>query len=157
LQDAFEIVRSDPDAAAARWCVSEYYRELQQLFEGGFDPAAAAYAGPGASAAAVTYLALVRHGVEPVGCGSLIWNADDRRVGEIKRMWIAPPARGLGLARRLVEHLESVARENGLIALRLDTNKSLVEARSLYLRAGYQSIPRYNDNPYAHHWFGKDL
>lgn len=39
----------------------------------------------------------------------------------------------------------------------LDTNESLVEAIAMYERAGYQQIERYSDNPYAHHWFAKDL
>lgn len=39
----------------------------------------------------------------------------------------------------------------------LDTNETLVEAIAMYERAGYTPIERYNDNPYAHHWFTKHL
>jgi hypothetical protein len=39
----------------------------------------------------------------------------------------------------------------------LDTNGSLGEAIALYRRSGYRDIERYNDNPYAEHWFAKDL
>ena len=78
-------------------------------------------------------------------------------VGEIKRMWVAPSARGLGVAQRLLDALEAQARAAGLHTLRLDTNRHLVEAQRLYARNGYAEIARYNDNPYAHHWFTKHL
>jgi hypothetical protein len=39
----------------------------------------------------------------------------------------------------------------------LDTNETLTEAISMYERAGYRPIERYNDNPDAQHWFAKDL
>ena len=63
----------------------------------------------------------------------------------------------MGLAKRILAHLEDAARGVGLNAVRLDTNKALPEARALYRNAGYQDIARYSDNPYAHHWFGKTL
>ena len=78
-------------------------------------------------------------------------------MGEIKRMWIAPQARGQGVARRMLQALEDAARAAGLTSVRLDTNKALGNAQRLYLAAGYSPIARYSDNPYAHHWFGKTL
>ena len=77
------------------------------------------------------------------------------RVAEIKRMWIAPSARGIGIGRRLLQELEQVARRLKLRVIRLDTNESLREALRLYRSSGYREIDRYNDNPYAHHWFEK--
>lgn len=47
--------------------------------------------------------------------------------------------------------------DRGLTTLRLDTNRSLTEARALYARNGYREILRYNDNPYADHWFEKRM
>ena len=41
--------------------------------------------------------------------------------------------------------------------VRLDTNRSLTEAQALYRSAGYVEVPRFNDEPYAHHWFEKRL
>jgi ribosomal protein S18 acetylase RimI-like enzyme len=70
-------------------------------------------------------------------------------------MWIAPSARGLGIGRRLLQELEQLARRNGCRIIRLDTNESLREALQLYRSSGYREIERYNDNPYAHHWFEK--
>jgi GNAT superfamily N-acetyltransferase len=72
-------------------------------------------------------------------------------------MWIHPDWRGLGLGARLLSRLEAVAGELGRSRVVLDTNESLSEAISMYQRSGYQSIERYNGNPYAHHWFAKDL
>ncbi|TAM49525.1 MAG: GNAT family N-acetyltransferase [Paraburkholderia sp.] len=72
-------------------------------------------------------------------------------------MWVSPSARGLGVAQRLLEALEARAKEAGVGRLRLDTNRTLTEARSLYLRNGYKEIAAYNDNPYADFWFEKRL
>lgn len=90
-----------------------------------------------------------------MGCGAL--RAMEPGIGEIKRMWISPRARGLGIGRRLLAELERVAKQRKLRAVRLDTNESLTEALRLYRSAGYREIPRFNDNPYAHHWFEKTL
>ena len=92
---------------------------------------------------------------EPVACGAL--RTLGAGVGEIKRMWVAPSARGLGIARRLLRELERVAKQHRLRAIRLDTNDSLTEAQQLYRSSGYREIERFNDNPYADHWFEKTL
>ncbi len=81
----------------------------------------------------------------------------DEATGEIKRVWTAPSARGLGVARRMLRTLEAAAREKGMKALRLDTNRALTEAHALYRSEGYREVARFNDNPYAHHWFEKRL
>ena len=65
--------------------------------------------------------------------------------------------RGMGIGRRLPTELEQAAKATGATAVRLDTNRTLTEAMALYRSAGYQGIPRYNDNPHAHHWFEKHL
>jgi ribosomal protein S18 acetylase RimI-like enzyme len=78
-------------------------------------------------------------------------------MGEIKRMWVAPEARGLGVARRLLGALEERARKLGRTRVRLDTNRALTQAQSMYRKAGYRGIERFNDNPYADFWFEKDL
>jgi ribosomal protein S18 acetylase RimI-like enzyme len=53
--------------------------------------------------------------------------------------------------------VERLARERGIRFLRLDTRADLVEARHLYERIGYREIPRFNESPYADHWFAKRL
>jgi ribosomal protein S18 acetylase RimI-like enzyme len=72
-------------------------------------------------------------------------------------MWIAPSARGLGLGRRLLAELEEHARRRGARAVRLETNRALVEAIALYRSAGYVETEPFNDEPYADHWFEKEL
>lgn len=90
-----------------------------------------------------------------IGCGGVL-RLDDE-TAEIKRMWIDPDWRGLGLAGRLLAHLETTALEMHKARVVLDTNESLSEAIAMYGRFGYTPIERYNDNPYAHHWFEKHL
>ena len=94
-------------------------------------------------------------GDDAVGCGGLKTLAPG--LGEVKRMYVAPEARGRGLGRRLLAALEDAARDLGLRALRLDTNERMPEARRLYETSGYRAIPPYNDNPYAAFWFEKRL
>ena len=72
-------------------------------------------------------------------------------------MWVAPAARGLGLGRRLLAELEAQAAARGVRTLRLETNRTLVEAIGLYRAAGYREVAAFNDEPYAHHWFEKTL
>jgi len=91
----------------------------------------------------------------PVGCGALKFH--HRAPAELKRMWVVPDARGLGLGRRLLLELERLARRNGAGAVRLETNRTLKEAVALYRSAGYREVKAFNDEPYAHHWFAKRL
>ena len=72
-------------------------------------------------------------------------------------MWIAESARGMGLGRRLLHHLERLARENGSTEVHLETNDVLSEALALYRATGYVEVPPFNDEPYADRWFAKQL
>lgn len=154
LRAASVTISAEPeDSPDAESCVAAYYRELAARFEGGFDPGSGGYAGKQTQAAG-TFL-IARLDGRPVGCGAL--KVIDTATAEIKRMWVAPEARGLGLARRMLRSLEDEARRHGLSSVVLDTNRSLIEAQSLYRKAGYSEIPPYNDNSYADFWFAKDL
>jgi ribosomal protein S18 acetylase RimI-like enzyme len=92
---------------------------------------------------------------DAVGCGALKFHAGE--PAEVKRMWVAESARGLGLGRRLLAELERHAAANGVRTLRLETNKSLTAAISLYRSAGFIEVDAFNDEPDAHHWFEKQL
>jgi ribosomal protein S18 acetylase RimI-like enzyme len=70
---------------------------------------------------------------------------------------VAKSARGLGIGRRLLGELEAHAADHGAHALRLETNRALTEAISLYRSAGYVEVAPFNDEAYAHHWFEKRL
>ncbi|WP_234867458.1 GNAT family N-acetyltransferase [Alitabrizicola rongguiensis] len=77
-------------------------------------------------------------------------------TGEVKRLWVAPGARGMGLARRMMEAIEAEARALDLARLRLDTNENLPEAIALYRKTGWTEVAPFTDFP-ATHWFAKDI
>jgi DNA-binding MarR family transcriptional regulator/GNAT superfamily N-acetyltransferase len=143
------------DSADARLCLDAYFRELAARFETGFDVAADDSARVKDMTPPSGLFVIARLDGDAVGCGGL--KRVDRTTGEIKRVWTAPPARGLGVARRMLRTLEAAAREKGLKTLRLDTNRALTEAHALYRSEGYREIARFGDNPYADHWFEKRL
>jgi DNA-binding MarR family transcriptional regulator/GNAT superfamily N-acetyltransferase len=145
----------DPRAPDARWAMTEYFAELDARFPTGFDADAALAADPESLSPPQGLMLVVHSDLDPIGCAGL--TRVDQHTAEIKRMWIHPDWRGLGLARRLIDALEQTARRQRRRRVVLDTNATLVEAIALYERLGYRSIERYNDNPYAQRWFGKDL
>lgn len=149
------IALEPPENAEARWCLAQYFAELAERFDAGFDPANGNMLTEAEMTPPVGWLLVARLDGEPVGCGVL--KRLDEATGEIKRVWTAPSVRGLGVASRLMDRLEALAIEQGFKTVKLDTNKALIEARQLYLKRGYGEIARYNDNPYAHHWFEKSL
>jgi putative acetyltransferase len=88
-------------------------------------------------------LLLARRGAEPVGCGAV------RKIGattaELKRMYVAPAARGLGLGRRLLEALEVEARALGVTLLVLETGARQHEAMRLYETAGFARVAPFGE------------
>ena len=154
LAGAVELAVADPASAPARFCVARYFEELGSRFEAGFDPALSISADVEELRPPQGYFVLAALHGEPVGCGALKCHP---RFGEIKRMWVAPGARGLGVGRRILDRLEELARRRSLPLLRLETNRTLVEAQSLYRTSGYREVAPFNREPYAHHWFEKRL
>lgn len=143
----------DPDSAEAAACLRAYYTELSGRFGLPFTPGTDP--DPGALRPPRGAFLLSEHGEDRLGCVSL--RGDGLGRAEIKCLWVSPDHRGVGLGRRLMAAAETEARRLGLTRLRLDTSRHLPEALTLYRRAGWQEIPRYNDNPFAHHWFEKQL
>jgi DNA-binding MarR family transcriptional regulator len=152
---AVVVARETADSADAVACLDHYFAELARRFEAGFDPGKGAAADLEAMNPPHGWFFLARLDGRPVGCGGLA--PLGANAGEIKRVWTAPDARGLGVARRIIAALEATAREAGMTVLRLDTNRALKEAHALYRKLGFVEIARYNDNPYADHWFEKRL
>jgi DNA-binding MarR family transcriptional regulator/ribosomal protein S18 acetylase RimI-like enzyme len=152
---AVEITVCDPRHPDARRAVRAYVAELSGRFENGFDPdLGISAADHEVSPPAGLFLLAALH-ADPVGCGVLKFHP--RAQAHIKRMWIDKSVRGLGLGRRLLAELEAQAAAHGVRTLRLETNRSLTEAISLYRAAGYREVAAFNDEPYAHHWFEKAL
>jgi DNA-binding MarR family transcriptional regulator len=150
-----EIKAVDPSHPDARRCIEAYFAELDRRSPSPFDPTAGVTAEPHElrPPAGLMLLAYLRD--EPVGCGALKHHADS--PSDIKRMWVAQSVRGLGVGRRLLAELEARARDHGARSVRLDTNRNLTEALAMYRGAGYVEVPRFNDEPFAHHWFRKEL
>ncbi len=152
---AVQIGVCDPRQPDARRAVQAYVAELTQRFEEGFDPAFGVSATDDeVSPPAGLFLLATLHS-EPVGCGVLKFHQD--APAHIKRMWVAPDVRGLGLGRRLLGELEAQAAAHGVRTLQLETNRALNEAISLYRTAGYREVTAFNDEPYADHWFEKTI
>jgi GNAT superfamily N-acetyltransferase len=92
---------------------------------------------------------------KPVAGGGLKRVEDG--VAELKRMYVAPAARGRGLGRQLLEALEDAARELGYARVRLDFGARQPAAQAMYERSGYHAIDDYNGNPQAAFWREKVL
>jgi DNA-binding MarR family transcriptional regulator/GNAT superfamily N-acetyltransferase len=146
----------DPRDAAARYCLRSYFEELCHRFDTGFDPAQSISASDEEMTLPNGLLLVANLQGSAVGCGALKLHIDTC-IAEVKRMWVASDMRGLGLGRRLLDRLTAEAASRGMVILRLETNRSLSEARHLYETAGFVEVEPFNDEPYAHHWFQKDL
>jgi DNA-binding MarR family transcriptional regulator/GNAT superfamily N-acetyltransferase len=145
----------DPEHPDAKRCLRAYVAELHRRSPAPFDPHTGSTAEPHevrppAGAFLVAYL-----NGEAIGCGAV-----KHRPGgpsDIKRMWVAESARGLGIGRRLLRELEQLIRDSGARVAQLETNAALVEAVTMYRSTGYAEVPAFNDEPYADHWFAKSL
>lgn len=149
------IEAESPSTADARWCIDQYFQELNRRFDQGFDPALSIPADAHELVPPRGALLIARLRGSPVGCGAVKFHG--RAPAELKRMWVSPDVRGLGVGRRLLVALERAAREAGARVVRLETNRTLKEAIHLYRTSGYREVGRFNDEPYAHHWFEKRL
>lgn len=80
---------------------------------------------------------------EVAGCAGLRALQDD--AGEMKRLYVRPAFRQVGVGRALVDAIVDAAREAGFHTLRLDTLPSMTSAQALYRRLGFVETPPYND------------
>ncbi|TYL78576.1 helix-turn-helix domain-containing GNAT family N-acetyltransferase [Bradyrhizobium cytisi] len=154
-RDRIALAEMDPRSDEARYCLGEYYAELGRRFKQGFDvslsrdPDAKDMRRPRGS------FIVAMSDTLPIGCVGL--KGTDHGYAEIKRLWVAPSARGLGLGKRLMDAAEDAARRLAIALLRLDTNSALPEAGRLYRTTGWREIPRFNDDPYPDLFFEKRL
>jgi DNA-binding MarR family transcriptional regulator/GNAT superfamily N-acetyltransferase len=152
---SLEIRPVDPESPDARYCLAEYVAELNRRSTRGFDPAVGATAHPHeVRPPAGQFFVMYLHD-EPIGCGAVKHHPD--APAEIKRMWVAPRTRGLGLGRRLLETLEACARTGGAELAHIETSAVLSEAIALYTSSGWREVAPFNDEPFADHWFEKAL
>src|SRR4051812_16663618 len=146
------IAPEDPSSADAKWCLAHYFAELNERFESGFDPERAPVDNEELVPPSGAFV-VARFDGHPAGCGAL--RTLGPGTGEITKVWVDRAHRGLGIGPRIIDALEQQAAGLGHRTVRLDTNRSLDEAKAMYCRGGYVEIARYNDNPYADHWFEK--
>jgi GNAT superfamily N-acetyltransferase len=151
---AITLVLERSDTGASVELQRAYFADIESRYPGwspdlipSADPAEVA---PPLGAWVVAYL---DH--EPVGCGG-VKRLDDSSA-ELKRIYLAPEARGHGLGRRLLAELERYAQSLGYAQLRLDTGDRQPEALGLFLSAGYEYIADYNGNMWATYWMEKPL
>lgn len=148
------IRAADPRGLDALFCLGEYYRELARRFDHGFDVALSRDPDAADMRAPRGAFLIAFSAGRPVGCVGLK-GADG--YAEIKRLWVAPEARGLKIATRLMARAEDYARDLAITCLRLDTNSALNEAAALYRANGWTQIARFNDDPYPDLFFEKRL
>jgi DNA-binding MarR family transcriptional regulator/GNAT superfamily N-acetyltransferase len=145
----------DPASPDATWCLNSYFAELDHRFAVGYDPTLGISADPTELVEPAGLLLVARLRGEPIGCCALKFH--DADPAEIKRMWVSPRARGLGVGRRLLTEAEQHAANRAVTIVHLETNRTLTEAIALYRSAGYEEVAAFNDEPYADHWFEKHL
>ncbi len=150
-----DIRQVDAAAEDAQRCIAAYVAELNRRSERGYDPANGVSAEPHElNPPAGLFLVAYRRG-DAVGCGGVKHHPG--APSEIKRMWVAENARGLGIARRLLAALEGDARRSGASIATIETSGTLFEAIALYRSVGYVEVAPFNDEPFADHWFAKTL
>lgn len=131
------------DFGAAYSIVSEYYEAARVEARDTKEEFRAIYFGERSG----VWLALIDDKV--VGCVALReWNQAEQ-IGEIKRMYVQPPYRKLGIAKALLDALESFATQVGYKWLYLDSAPGMDAAIRFYQKNDYDPCPRYNDNPQA--------
>jgi GNAT superfamily N-acetyltransferase len=139
LPDGFALLErgvGHPDAALL---LHSFYQE--QVGRYGFaEPATldpAAFAAPNG-----TFLVAYRQG-GPVGCGGCRWYERETGTVEIKKTFLLPEARGLGVGRALLERLEDQAARWGARRAVLETGVRNTAALAFFVENGYQSIDAY--------------
>ena len=144
---------------AAREIFQAYADQLNvDLCFQGFDAELAALPGEYAAPKGALLLALVDGKVG--GCCALraLDTVDYPNAAEMKRLYVLPEFRGLGLGRQLVEAILDAARMAGYHCVLLDTLDDMEAARALYSGLGFEDIPPYYHNPIAGaHYLKADL
>ncbi|HMC71566.1 MAG TPA: GNAT family N-acetyltransferase [Mycobacteriales bacterium] len=151
------IEPADASSEESQRLLASYFAELARTFPAGFDPNAGTTNDDPVEISPPRGVFLVVRDDDgtAVGCGGL--KLLDGDTAEIKRMWLDPATRGRGLGALLLDALEDQARKLGATEGVLDTNATLEAALTLYRLHGWREVPAYNDNPYATHWFAKEL
>ncbi|ROS77050.1 GNAT family N-acetyltransferase [Cellulomonas sp. PhB143] len=159
-----EIRTVRPDDALARRVLREYTDEVASRWYGRpattaeVDAALAEDPSDELAAPGGTFLVALDAAGEPIGCAGLELAPDGAAgVGEVKRVFVTPAARGTGLGGHLLDAVESFAAGRGVRRVQLDTRHDLVESHRLYEGRGYVRVPAFNGGPYSERWYAKEL
>jgi len=129
------------DSLGVDLCFQNFETELRQL--------------PGEYASPRGTLLVAVVGDTFAGCCALrpLDSADYSNASEMKRLYVRPEFRGLGLGRMLVESILDAARQSGYGCVLLDTLDDMESARALYAELGFEEVPPfyYNPIPGAHY------
>ena len=137
------IADSDGDVIAVAALLEAYASSIGvDLSYQGFDEELATLPGQYAAPGGVLLLARRADG-EPLGCVGLRRLHGD--VAEMKRLYVAPSARGLGLGRALLHAVLAAAGDLGYVEVRLDTLPTMHAAIAMYRSAGFTSVAPYYD------------
>lgn len=146
------VRRATSEESDAAWAiVEEYYGAAGVVARDAKGDFARIYFGDGSG----VWLATIANTL--VGCVALRPLAIFANHAEVKRLYVKPEHRGLGIAKALYESLERYARERGYEWLYLDTTDEMLAAQQFYAALGYQLTTRYNDNPQATIFMRKEL
>lgn len=140
------ITPERPDTDDARALILELEAHLEPLYP---SESRHGYAVDKLIAQGVAFF-LIRYDGAPAGCGGV--QLFGTKYGELKRMYVRPQFRGIGLAKAMLTHLAEHARSRGIGLLRLETGIHQHAAIDLYERDGFRSIPPfgdYKDDPLA--------
>ncbi len=144
----WRVVRTPEDTDAIRTLFVEYQAQLGiDLCFQGFDDELRNL--PGAYAAPMGELLLACVDGTPAGCCAFrpLVNSDHLDACEMKRLFVRPAYRGLGLGRQLVERTMTLAQVAGYATMLLDTLSDMETARGLYQEAGFVEVAPYYHNP----------
>lgn len=133
------ITPERPDTADARALISELEAHLEPLYP---RESRHGYSVEKLVTEAVAFF-LIRQEGAPAGCGGI--RLFGTEYGEVKRMYVRPQFRGLGLARLMLDHLADYARDRGVGLLRLETGIHQHAAIGLYEREGFRRIPPFGE------------
>jgi putative acetyltransferase len=141
LSPVIILERVDPRLPEIAALVHELDRYMQGLYpaESNHLVDVATLAGPDVHFFAATVDGIVR------GCGAIMLRTEDGGYAEVKRIFVSPAARGLGLGRKIVAHLEATTRAQGLALMRLETGPYQPEALALFAACGFVNRGHFGD------------
>ena len=133
------IAQEDPRSLDVQRLLSAFVDEVKKRYDS--PPADVGLFDPELVAVPRSIFLVARDDGNAVGCGALV--PMDETVVEVKRMFVAPQKRGHGIAKRILDELERLAREFDYDAIRLETGVRQPESIALYGKGGFYRIPNF--------------